>query len=123
MAAPLISSSQIPAPIKVGSRIPRGTSIDRVIAALEPLNGKVTRISETSARIDAGNIAVYRMLGTSLALGRRNLPITVSIHTSDQKPSLSVSLRDTTAVLLRVRSEGDALNERVAAINALLKAV
>ncbi|WP_155291179.1 hypothetical protein ACJEDT_13870 [Rhodococcoides fascians] len=123
MAAPLISSSQIPAPIKVGSRIPQGTSINRIIAALEPLNGKVTRVSETSARIDAGNIAIYRMLGTSLALGRRNLPITVSIHVSDQKPSVSVTLRDTTAVLLRVRSEGDALNERVSEINELLKNV
>ncbi|MDI9932491.1 hypothetical protein QM588_18915 [Rhodococcus sp. IEGM 1354] len=123
MRAPLINSSQIPAPIKVGSRIPRGTSIDRIIAALEPLNGKVTRVSETSARIDAGNIAIYRMLGTSLALGRRNLPITLSIQISDQKPSLAVTLRDTTAVLLRVRSEGDALDERVSEINELLKNV
>jgi hypothetical protein len=123
MAAPLISSSQIPAPIKVGSRMPRGTSIDRIITALEPLNGKVTRVSETSARIDAGRIAIYRMLGTSLALGRRNLPITLSIQIGDQKPSVSVTLRDTTAVLFRVRSEGDALNERVSEINELLKNV
>ncbi|MBJ7325322.1 hypothetical protein QNA19_13405 [Rhodococcus fascians] len=123
MAAPLINSSQIPAPIKVGSRIPRGTSIDRIIAALEPLGGKVTRVSETSARIDAGNIAIYRMLGTSLALGRRNLPIAVSIDFRDQKPSVSVTLRDTIAVVLRVRSEGEALNERVAEINELLDVV
>ncbi|MDI9897814.1 hypothetical protein QM797_24090 [Rhodococcus sp. IEGM 1381] len=123
MAAPLINSSQIPAPIKVGSRVPQGTPLNSIIDALAPLKGRVTRKGETQATIDAGSIAVYRMLGTSLSLGRRSLPITVSIDINDGKASVKVTLRDTTGVVFRVRSEGDALGERVAEINRLLNAV
>lgn len=123
MAAPLITSSQIPAPIQVGSRVPQGTPLHSIIDALAPLKGRVTRNGETRATIDAGSIVIYRMLGTSLALGRRSLPITVSITSNDGKASITVSLRDTVGIAFRIRSEGDALNERVAEINRLLNAV